>query len=78
MTRIVLIALVVGLLLWWVGSRARARPSKRSDAPHSPQAFARCAHCGVHLPMSDAVLEHDVAYCSEAHRLAGPHDRGAG
>ncbi|HET7528448.1 MAG TPA: PP0621 family protein [Burkholderiaceae bacterium] len=44
---------------------------------HEPQAFARCAHCGVHLPVGDAVMDRGIAYCSEAHRLAGPKDHGA-
>jgi hypothetical protein len=29
----------------------------------------------VHLPMNDAILDGPTAYCSEAHRLAGPRDR---
>jgi hypothetical protein len=30
----------------------------------------------VHLPMHDALLDGGIAYCSEAHRLKGPTDRG--
>jgi len=71
--RVVLILLVVGLIVWLLGTRSRAR--KGSQQVPRPQAFARCAHCGVHLPVNDAVREGDVAYCSEAHRLAGPRDR---
>lgn len=62
------------------------RPSGKAHTPHgsagqpdatSPAAQANriepCAHCGVHLPVSEAL--HDLGgriYCSEAHRLAGP------
>ena len=32
----------------------------------------QCAHCGVHLPRADALMDARGAFCSEAHRLAGP------
>jgi uncharacterized protein len=33
----------------------------------------RCAHCGVHLPESEAVTSaQGLPYCSGAHREAGP------
>lgn len=75
--RVVLLLLVVGVILWWLGGRARARPTERGQGSREPEAFARCAHCGVHLPINDAVVDQGIAYCSEAHRLAGPKDRGA-
>lgn len=44
-----------------------------SSAPSRPTAMVPCAHCGVHLPASDAVVnETGQPYCSEAHRRAGP------
>lgn len=44
-----------------------------SSAPPRPTAMVPCAHCGVHLPASDAVVnETGQPYCSEAHRRAGP------
>ena len=75
--RVVLVVLVLGAILWWLAARSRVRPPDRSQAVRKPEAFARCAHCGVHLPLNDAVVDGGVAYCSEAHRLAGPGDRGA-
>lgn len=75
--RLVLVVLVVAVILWWLSARARIRPPQRPPTQHEPEAFARCAHCGVHLPMNDAVIDRGIAYCSEAHRLAGPKDRGA-
>jgi uncharacterized protein len=36
-----------------------------------------CAHCGVHLPSADALRDAaGRAYCSDAHRLAGPRSGG--
>lgn len=71
-----LIVLVVIVLVGWLALRGRSRPVRRTPGTPShgaPQAMVRCRHCGVHLPRGDAVeaLGGD-AYCSEAHRLAGP------
>ena len=40
-----------------------------------PQALeiVACRHCGVHLPRIDCVEDRSGVYCSEAHRLVGPH-----
>lgn len=77
MVRFLILALVVGVVLWLLFGRSRKRADNPRDAhqPKKPTAFAVCAHCGVHLPMSDAVLDGQSAYCSDAHRLAGPRDR---
>jgi uncharacterized protein len=55
------------------------RGSRRGDGRSAPAASAsavlpmvRCAHCGVHLPQTDAVEHAGQAYCSIRHRLAGP------
>jgi uncharacterized protein len=77
MAKLVLLLLLVGVILWWLAARARTRTTTRSERPSEPEAFTRCAHCGVHLPRTDALIERDLSYCSEAHRLAGPRDRGA-
>lgn len=77
MARLVLLLVVVGVVVWWVMvARARVRAAPRSDRGREPEAFIRCAHCGVHLPRADALIERDLGYCSEAHRVAGPKDRG--
>ncbi len=81
-----LLALVVLWLLYSPAVRGRLRgqprhkddsgkPTKGSQTAQPAQAdrIEPCAHCGVHLPVSEAL--HDIGgrvYCSEAHRLAGP------
>ncbi len=53
---------------------ARPTPPGRA-APRSadtPATITRCAHCGLHLPRSEAVHAGDRDYCSTEHRLAGP------
>lgn len=83
-----LLALVVLWLLYSPAVRGRLRgqprhkadsgkPTKGAQPPQPAQAgrIEPCAHCGVHLPVSEAL--HDIGgrvYCSEAHRLAGPRD----
>jgi uncharacterized protein len=31
-----------------------------------------CAHCGVHLPVNEAVKDGELHFCGEPHRLLGP------
>jgi uncharacterized protein len=77
MTRLlILLAIVVGVA-WWLLKR---RPASGSDAGQAvdkpaaePAKMVACAHCGVHLPRPEASCDADGrAFCSEAHRLAGP------
>ena len=76
------VILVVG---WWTFGRRRppaAPPRERDASPPdnnrqgevvAPQPMLVCAHCGVHLPQAEAVLDAtERPFCSEAHRLAGP------
>jgi uncharacterized protein len=76
LVRVVLVVLVVAVILWLLTARSRARSAQGTHKPRQPEAFARCAHCGVHLPINEAVVDRGNAYCSEAHRLAGPRDHG--
>lgn len=88
MTFKVLILVVVVLLAVWLlrGGRGRssaadeeaAPPRGRRTARDAQEALPACAHCGVHLPRSEAWPGRGGLYCSEAHRrLAEPRD-GAG
>ncbi len=72
-----LLVLVVVVVVLWLMLRGRASSvssSRRRRGRAEAQTMVACAHCGVHLPRPEAVT--DAAgrpYCSEAHRLAGPH-----
>lgn len=51
------------------GRRRRARKARLPQA----QPMVACAHCGVHLPRSDAVADGaGRLFCGDAHRIAGP------
>ena len=77
---LLLIGVLVFAFAWWTLGRRRdggagegraRRPGKAP--PDAPAQMIACAHCGVHLPQTEALF--DVAgrpFCSEAHRLAGP------
>ena len=85
---LLLLLVVVGGLAWLAWGRKRP-PAKAGDegasrrdgapppGPATPQSMLACAHCGVHLPAADALRDAGGrAYCSEAHRLAGPRSGG--
>ncbi|WP_151445423.1 PP0621 family protein [Lacisediminimonas profundi] len=70
------------LVMWYLHvkksnqrSRHRDGPAGGSqptpDAAASPEKMLRCAHCGLHIPSSEAVTADDgrLAYCSDEHRL---------
>ena len=74
--------LLIALLVIWlfyspaVRGKLRGHAPRRDAKPGSPpksEAMVQCAHCGVHLPESDAVKDADGrTYCGTAHRQAGP------
>jgi len=79
--KFLLVLLVVGVGLWMLLARLRgpgsgakdsdaARPTKPGDT--EPVEMVVCAHCGVHLPATDALALGTRLYCSDAHRQLGP------
>ena len=66
---LVLIALVV-LAVWLVRRALRPPPPDLRRAVKDAE-LVRCAHCGVHLPRSEAREAGGVAYCSEEHARLG-------
>lgn len=77
MKYLVVFVVVVGLL-WWLLLRPRRGatrdPGKSGHKTEPLVTFVACAHCGVHLPTVDAVMDGAKTYCSQAHRIAGPRD----
>ena len=70
-----LVIVVVGIVLWLMFGRNRrvGNAPPRGAKPGQPVAMIACAHCGVHLPQTDAVRDAGGrSYCGEAHRVAGP------
>jgi uncharacterized protein len=77
--KFLLLLAVVAFALWLFKTKGRAAPPPSvrkqgpAKAPDQPAPMLACVHCGVHLPQADTVQDAaGRAYCSEAHRLAGP------
>ncbi len=69
---LILIALVAAA--YWLWRRFTRRPADQ-PGPQTTLPMVRCAHCGVHVPRSEA-LEHDERwYCSQAHLEQDRDDR---
>jgi uncharacterized protein len=55
------------------GRRRDGKGPPPGAAPPPPQPMLACAHCGVHLPRAEALMDPaGRPFCTEAHRLAGP------
>lgn len=73
--KLLVVVLALALLGWLLFGRSRRGQRRGRDAPApSPplEGMVACAHCGVHLPASEALLANGRSYCSAAHRDAGP------
>ena len=76
MTKLILIAVAVFVLLWLL-RRALAPPKGDVPPPAPGEAkgdLVSCAHCGVNLPKAEARSAGGRHYCSEEHWRAGPRD----
>lgn len=70
-----LLLLVVGIALYLMLGRRRSGgdTSAPKPKPKATASMVACAHCGVHLPRDDALLDAGGrTFCGEAHRIAGP------
>lgn len=77
---LVLLVLVIAVGIWR-NNRRRAEQVQRPAAQREtrlqpPQDMVACAHCGLHLPRSDALMLGHAAqlayYCCAEHRAQGP------
>lgn len=68
---LVLAVLAIAYGLW---RNKRRPPTDRSSPPRvpAPQDMVACAHCGLHLPRTDALSQGRQHYCSADHRALGP------
>jgi uncharacterized protein len=73
---LVFAVLFIAIYIWRRNRREelneRAPRPQAPPAVDAPQQMTRCAHCGLHLPASDAIAGPGGVYCSAAHRQAGP------
>lgn len=71
---LVLLVVVIAVGIWRnkrrvAASEQSSAASARPAAPRQLQTMVACAHCGLHLPQSDALLDQSGEYfCSAEHR----------
>ncbi|SEA99303.1 PP0621 family protein [Variovorax sp. YR216] len=70
---LVLAVVFIAIWFWRKGRqeelRSRPPPPPAQPAVGAPKEMVRCAHCGLHLPATDAVRGNaGRIYCSAAHR----------
>ena len=73
MGRLVVLVLLVVIAVWLV-RRALRGPGGDADPRARAEAAAqlvRCAHCGMHLPRSEACEAGGLLYCSDEHARLG-------
>jgi len=63
---LVLIVIVIAVGVWRGQRRTEANPANARLA--APQDMVECAHCGLHLPRSEAIEAAGRSYCSAEHR----------
>lgn len=66
---LLLIALAVVVWSVWQKRARSGQETPRREVP--PERMVTCAHCGVHMPLSDSVAAGGRYYCCEAHRQTG-------
>ena len=79
-----LLWVVIILAIMMIARIASARASSRRNAAKTPpraparqpggqpvESMVRCAHCGIHLPRSEAVLLEGKVWCSRDHARLG-------
>jgi uncharacterized protein len=74
---LVLAVIVIAIWHWRKKEELRERPQQQRRRPAAlapPTEMVRCAHCGLHLPATDAIRGSGSNggrfYCSAAHRKA--------
>ena len=63
---LVLLVLAVGWHMWR-RQRVKPTPPPTKKRLAKPEPMVNCAHCGVHLPQSDAIRYQGQHYCSQSH-----------
>jgi uncharacterized protein len=57
----------------WIWRRFISQPKRPRPREDAAAPMVRCAHCGVHVPQSQALSQDQRWYCSQAHLEQGPH-----
>lgn len=74
---LVLLVVIIAIGVWRNRRRVERaqRPPRRETRLQPPQDMVACAHCGLHLPRSEALVLQGPQpryYCCAQHRAQGP------
>ncbi|HHU94317.1 MAG TPA: hypothetical protein GXX62_04460 [Alcaligenaceae bacterium] len=70
---VIIAALFVTRLITHKQAASARRPkSPKAPAPQGAEKMVRCAHCGIYLPRSEALMSNDHTWCSLEHAKLGP------
>ena len=67
--RLLLLIIAVALLVWLV--RRQLSSARPNAAQPESRSMVRCDHCGLYVPVDEAISGAAGNYCCEAHRQAG-------
>ena len=68
---LLILIVLAGLWIARAGRRRVAPPTRPTAAtPPQQEPMLACAHCGLHLPRSEALPGRGGVFCGEAHRAA--------
>jgi len=73
LVRLIIIALVIWLVVRMVRRYFDKSTQSSNDRGAMPKKMVRCAHCGLHIPESEAVHSDAQYYCSLEHSKADKH-----
>ncbi len=65
---VLILVIAVVVVVWW----AVRRPTVERASAAKLQSMVSCAHCGLHVPVAEAVMFEERPYCTAAHRDLGP------
>ncbi|MDH1302354.1 PP0621 family protein [Achromobacter sp. GD03932] len=54
------------------GQQGAKKPKTDARGPKPLESMVRCAHCGIHLPRSEALQQNGQTWCSAEHARLGP------
>ncbi len=55
------------MLLWLIRKAYKSFLNDPSKAENKIGKMVKCAHCSIHVPEGDAILEHNHFFCSRPH-----------
>lgn len=68
MGKLIFFILIAVLIYWIIKSRQLKQKDKEAEVlPESAEDMVNCSYCGVYLPKSEAVGNHDKYFCCNEH-----------